>query len=80
MNYDYCVCVDAGQFDIVLDRFSSELCATRFAGGVEPYCDYSIQIKPATEIRELIVGYQDDRVFTSACIEQGTEQKSIIRE
>jgi len=74
MNYDYCVCVDAGQFDIVLDRFSTAKCADGFVSGTKEYCKYPLVIKPATDVRELIVGYTNDRIITSTSIETGNEQ------
>ena len=74
MNADFCACIDAGQFDVVLDRFSTPSCAKQFIKEVKPLCDYVIEIKQADDVRELIVGYTSDRVITSACIETGNEQ------
>ena len=74
MNADFCVCINSGRFDVVLDWFTTISCAKQFINEVKPLCDYPIEIKPAAEVRELIVGYTSDRVITSVRIETGKEQ------
>ena len=45
-----------------------------FVSGTKEYCKYPLVIKPATDVRELIVGYTNDRIITSTSIETGNEQ------
>ena len=78
MNTDsYCVVLNAGQFDVVLDRFETVLCAESFNEYVKTLSDLPLSLKPATYIKELITGYENDRIITSAYI-QGNEQKMSV--
>lgn len=64
------VCIDGGEFDILLEDFSTMTGATTYKDMVQPFCIHQIQLKSEEEYRELDQDYTEDDILTHVKIKK----------